>query len=176
MSDTPSPPSSPLAALRERVLRALDRKLRQTSRMSRNGLRFSIFLAGAMGVAVFSLVFSWVADTALAWQRALHTHYTWATLVLLPPGLAALRWLTLRVAPQARGSGIPQVIATQHLPPFGVAQTTLVSFPQALWKIGLTAVALFLGASVGREGPSVQVGAAAMLAWGRKACWSLCCS
>ena len=42
-----------LAALRERVLRALDRKLRQTSRMSRNGLRFSIFLAGAMGVAVF---------------------------------------------------------------------------------------------------------------------------
>ena len=166
MSDTPSPPPSPLAALRERLLRAFDRKLRQTSRMSRNGLRFSIFLAGAMGVAVFSLVFSWVADTALAWQRALHAHYTWAAFVLLPPGLAALRWLTLRVAPQARGSGIPQVIATQHLPPFGVAQTTLVSFPQALWKIGLTAVALFLGASVGREGPSVQVGAAAMLAWG----------
>ncbi|WP_316681853.1 chloride channel protein [Ralstonia flaminis] len=166
MSDTPSPPSSSFAALRDRVLRALDRKLRQTSRMSRNGLRFSIFLAGAMGVAVFSLVFSWVADAALAWQRALHAHYTWAALVLLPPGLAALRWLTLRVAPQARGSGIPQVIATQHLPPFGVAQTTLVSLPQALWKIGLTAVALFLGASVGREGPSVQVGAAAMLAWG----------
>nr|WP_296224404.1 chloride channel protein [Ralstonia sp. UBA689] len=164
MSDAPSPFS--FATLRERLLRAVERKLRQTSRMSRNGLRFTIFLAGAMGVAVFSLVFSWVADTALAWQRALHAHYAWAAFILLPPGLAALRWLTLRLAPQARGSGIPQVIATQHLPPFGMAQTTLVSFPQALWKIGLTAVALFLGASVGREGPSVQVGAAAMLAWG----------
>ncbi|CAJ0680755.1 H(+)/Cl(-) exchange transporter ClcA [Ralstonia mannitolilytica] len=154
------------SAVRVRVLRAFERKLRQASRMSRNGLRFTIFLAGAMGVAVFSLVFSWLADTALAWQRALHTHTAWVAWALLPPGLAAVRWLTLRVAPQARGSGIPQIIATQHLPPFGLAQATLASFPQALWKIALTAVALFLGASVGREGPSVQVGAAAMLAWG----------
>ncbi|CAJ0793114.1 H(+)/Cl(-) exchange transporter ClcA [Ralstonia condita] len=164
MSDAPRP--SPFAMLREQLFRAFERKLRQTSRMSRNGLRFTIFLAGAMGVALFSLVFSWLADTALAWQRALHERHAWAAFALLPPGLAALRWMTLRVAPQARGSGIPQVIATQHLPPFGTAQTTLVSFPQALWKIALTAVALFLGASVGREGPSVQVGAAAMLAWG----------
>ncbi|MEZ0191048.1 chloride channel protein [Ralstonia solanacearum] len=164
MKDAPSP--SPLARLREGLLRLLERKLRQTSRMSRNGLRFTIFLAGAAGVAVFSLLFSWLADTALALQHRLHAHVAWLTFVLLPPGLAALRWLTLRLAPQARGSGIPQVIATQHLPPFGVAQTTLVSFPQALWKIGLTAAALFLGASLGREGPSVQVGAAAMLAWG----------
>ena len=133
--------------------------------MSRNGLRFSIFLAGAMGVAVFSLVFSWVADTALAWQRALHAHYAWAAVVLLPPGLAALRWLTLRVAPQARGSGIPQVLASLALP-YGANKTRLIRLRETLLKIPLTFLAMCAGASVGREGPSVQVGAAVMSAWG----------
>src|SRR5690606_11564286 len=72
---------------------------------------------------------------------------------------------TLRHAPEARGSGIPQVIAAMSMPA-GRAQTTLVSLRQTLWKIVLTAAGLLAGASIGREGPSVQVGAAAMLAWG----------
>src|SRR5690606_23479364 len=42
----------------------------------------------------------------------------------------------------------------------------LVSLSQALWKIPLTFFGLLIGASIGREGPSVQVGAALMLAWG----------
>lgn len=36
-----------------------------------------------------------------------------------------------------------------------------------MWKVLLTTGGLLAGASIGREGPSVQVGAAAMLAWGR---------
>ncbi len=58
------------------------------------------------------------------------------------------------------------MIAAVTLPPAGSAQTVLVSFRQSMWKVVLTAAGLLAGASVGREGPSVQVGAAAMLAWG----------
>jgi len=46
-----------------------------------------------------------------------------------------------------------------------------VSLVQAIWKIPLTFLGLVIGASIGREGPSVQVGAALMLAWGRACKW-----
>lgn len=85
---------------------------------------------------------------------------------MLPLGFAGIRWMTIRLAPQARGSGIPQVIAAMSLPA-GAAQNSLVSPLQSMWKVVLTAAGLLVGASIGREGPSVQVGAAVMLAWGR---------
>lgn len=124
-------------------------------------------MCGASCVALFSLIFAWTAEVALRWNHQLTVATPWLAFVLLPFGLAGLRWLTIRLAPQARGSGIPQVIAAVNLPPSGPAQTVLVSFRQSMWKVLLTTGGLLAGASIGREGPSVQVGAAAMLAWGR---------
>lgn len=176
-SDSPtSPPSadsrsaaetSRLRALRLQARHAARRKTRQVSRISRTSLRYGVFMCGAGGVALFSIVFAYIAELALRWNAQVTTATPWLAFVLLPFGLAALRWLTIRLAPQARGSGIPQVIAAVTLPPDGVAQGVLVSFRQSMWKVLLTTGALMAGASVGREGPSVQVGAAAMLAWGR---------
>ena len=50
--------------------------------------------------------------------------------------------------------------------PYNGYKTKLVEFRQTIWKIPLTFFAMVIGASVGREGPSVQVGAAVMLSWG----------
>lgn len=173
-SPSPSPsPSDPaprrdrLGQLRVHARRAANRKTRQVGRISRTSMRYAAFMCGAAGVALFSMVFAYIAELALRWNASLTTAMPWLAFVMLPIGLAALRWLTIRLAPQARGSGIPQVIAAVTLPPAGVAQTVLVSFRQSMWKVLLTAGALLAGASVGREGPSVQVGAAAMLAWGQ---------
>lgn len=156
-----------LRALRHRARRAAWRKSRQAGRISRTTLRYAVFMCGAGLVALFSLLFAWIAELALEWNRHLTASTPWLAFVMLPFGLAALRWLTVRVAPQARGSGIPQVIAAVTLPPGGAAQTVLVSLRQSMWKVLLTTGGLLAGASIGREGPSVQVGAAAMLAWGR---------
>lgn len=149
-----------------RIRQSLLRKLRHTARLSRHSFRFAVFLGGAAFVALFSLAFAWLAELMLDWNQQLVSAYWWSAILVVPGGFAALRWLTLRMAPQARGSGIPQVIAAMSLPT-GPAQSLLVSLPQSLWKIVLTAGGLLAGASIGREGPSVQVGAAAMLAWGR---------
>lgn len=168
-----NPPSEPaprrdrLGQLRVHARRAAHRKTRQVGRISRTSMRYAVFMCGAGGVALFSMVFAYIAEIALRWNAKLTTATPWLAFVMLPFGLAALRWLTIRLAPQARGSGIPQVIAAVTLPPAGVAQNALVSFRQSMWKVLLTAGALLAGASVGREGPSVQVGAAAMLAWGQ---------
>ena len=144
---------------------SLKKRVRHTRRVSRHSWRIAVFLGGAAIVALFSLGFAWLAEVMLEWNRHItHAHW-WSALLMLPLAFAVIRWLTLRHAPEARGSGIPQVIAAMSMPA-GRAQTTLVSLRQSLWKIVLTAAGLLAGASIGREGPSVQVGAAAMLAWG----------
>ncbi|QUN31760.1 chloride channel protein (plasmid) [Cupriavidus sp. KK10] len=156
-----------LRALRRRARLVTGLKSRHMWRISRTTLRYGVFLCGASCVALFSLIFAWIAEVALRWNHQLTVAMPWLAFVLLPFGLAGLRWLTICLAPQARGSGIPQVIAAVNLPPSGPAQAVLVSFRQSMWKVLLTTGGLLAGASIGREGPSVQIGAAAMLAWGR---------
>lgn len=141
------------------------RKLRQTGRLSRKSLPFALLLSGAALVALTSLGFARMADAALEWNARWVGATPWLAFAILPPGLAAIRWLTMRVAPNAAGSGIPQVIAALSLKS-GEGRRSLVSLAQCLWKIPLTFAGMLLGASIGREGPSVQVGAAVMLAWG----------
>ena len=152
-------------SLRLRFLRKRSRF--HPKRLSRDSIRYAAFLSGAAFVALVSLGFAELAELSLSWNASFVHAYPWAAFLLLPFGFAVLRWLTLRYANQARGSGIPQIIAGMSLPSGSPAQTVLVSLPQAMWKIVLTAGGLLAGASIGREGPSVQVGAAVMCAWGR---------
>jgi H+/Cl- antiporter ClcA len=145
--------------------RLMRRKVRQINRLSRKSLQMLLLLGGAGLVALMSLGFAYLADKALDWNREWVGHSGWLALLVLPFSLAGLRWLTLRFAPNASGSGIPQVIGALSLPP-GPSQSSLVSLAQTLWKIPLAFFGMLAGASIGREGPSVQVGAALMLAWG----------
>jgi CIC family chloride channel protein len=62
-------------------------------------------------------------------------------------------WLVERLAPEASGSGIPQVKAA-----LGFAPVPL-NLRVALVKVGSTLLALGSGLSLGRQGPTVQIGA-----------------
>ena len=66
----------------------------------------------------------------------------------------------------AQGSGIPQAIAARHVKD-ETAWSKLLSLRLTVGKIFLTLLGLAAGASIGREGPTVQVGASIMLAAGR---------
>ncbi|HDR1126851.1 TPA: chloride channel protein [Pasteurella multocida] len=151
--------------LNSKVRYVLHKKLRQTHRISRKSLEFSALLIGAALVALFSLGFAKLADLGLEWNAHWSAQYPLAVWLVLPSGLALLAWFTAKYTPYVAGSGIPQVIAAISLP-HGNNKSRLVAFWQTLWKIPLTFLAMLIGASVGREGPSVQVGAAVMLAWG----------
>jgi H+/Cl- antiporter ClcA len=77
-----------------------------------------------------------------------------------------LAWLTTERLQATRGSGIPQVIAALQLPQAWRDQ--YLSFGIAVAKLGLTVIGLIGGASIGREGPTVHVGAGIMQWVGRR--------
>ncbi len=83
-------------------------------------------------------------------------------LLLTPLLFAAVAYATKRWAAAARGSGIPQIIAAAEVPGSNAAGR-LASFTIGISKMALTLIMLLGGASVGREGPTVQVSAAIMV-------------
>ena len=107
-----------------------------------------------------------LADTAQGWFAAACRLWPYFPFLATPAGFALAVWLTRRFVPSAAGSGIPQVIAAHHMEEVA-ARAGLVSIRGGLAKIGLLALGLLAGASAGREGPTVQVGAAIMFALAR---------
>lgn len=147
-------PAKPWTAAR---FRALMRSRGPTSIRVR---RRVAVLTGAIVVGVVAVLFAKASDAA----SALFEHYArtwrWMPLVSTPLGFVALAWITRRWFPLARGSGIPQVIAARERPDLGTSD--LIAPRTAVAKLFLTIGAVLCGASVGREGPTVQLAAAVM--------------
>jgi H+/Cl- antiporter ClcA len=117
-------------------------------------------LIGAVAIGLADTLFARAADLAGEMFGHFAARYHWAPLVITPLLFAILVWITRRYVPLARGSGIPQVMAAQADPER--ATQGLVSVRTVIGKAGLTLAAVLGGASVGREGPTVQIAAAIM--------------
>ena len=125
-----------------------------------------MFWLGSIVVAVVAIAFASLANEASALFLRLQAPHPWVAFVICPTGLAASFLLTRHLFPGAQGSGIPQVIAAQHMTDRDMI-ARILSPRIAVGKILLTLLGLASGASIGREGPTVQVGASIMHALGR---------
>jgi H+/Cl- antiporter ClcA len=119
-----------------------------------------IAFAAIAGLTV--VAFTWLGEHALAQLSAFQLAYWWGPLFWTPISTAAIVWLTLRFAPGAAGSGIPQVMAALEPQASGNVRQLYVSVKLAVAKIFLTTWGLLAGLSIGREGPSVQIAAGVM--------------
>lgn len=141
--------------------------LRQRRRRLRALRQRAAFWLGALLVGFAALAFTWLADHAYARFVWLLERYPYAPWLVTPAGFALLAWLTQGYLREAKGSGIPQVIACLQLPSNRLRRR-LLSLPIAVAKMVMTVLALLCGASVGREGPTVHIGAALMYNFGRR--------
>jgi H+/Cl- antiporter ClcA len=132
----------------------------------RRWLRRLVFWAGAVLVALVAIGFADLANRASDLFVRIQAPRPWVAFIVCPAGLVACFLLTRHVFPGAQGSGIPQVIATQHMTD-RAAVARVLSPRIAAGKVVLTLLGLCCGASIGREGPTVQVGAAIMHRLGR---------
>lgn len=125
-----------------------------------------LFLFGGLCVGLAAVAMAKLADGAHVVFRWIVSPSPLVALVLTPLGFAVAILLSLRVFPNSQGSGIPQVIAARHTDDPAI-RNALVSLRTAFGKILVMTLGLICGASTGREGPTVQVGAAIMAAVGR---------
>ena len=86
----------------------------------------------------------------------------WRRLLIPVAGALVTGFLLSRYFPNARGSGIPQTKAALFL------RDGFISFRTVLGKFGCSSVSLASGIALGREGPSVHVGAGLASVFGRR--------
>ncbi|HEX3378437.1 MAG TPA: chloride channel protein [Paraburkholderia sp.] len=143
--------SSPFPLRSSSVMRRAKRLWRQ----------YGIFWLGAIAVGLVAVLYARLIDWGYDKFLSVQHRYVWAPLIITPAVAALAVWLTRRFFRGAEGSGIPQVIATLHANSreYGVR---LLSWRILLGKIAVSFLGILGGFTIGREGPTVQVGAALM--------------
>ena len=122
--------------------------------------------SAALAVGGIAIGFARLADLAQAALRALLTTSSLWVWGLAPVGFCGIAWATRRYFRGAEGSGIPQTIYTLR-PEAGPAGAQLLRLQVVVGRMLLAAAGLLCGGSIGREGPTVHVGAVITHAFGR---------
>lgn len=148
--------NNPITIRHLRILRALSRRWR----------RRMIFMAGGLVVGGAAVALALASNEAQDAFRQLLRPYPYAAFLVTPLGFALTVYLTNRFFQNTQGSGIPQAIAARQYESTE-ERNRLVGIRIAIGKVLMTLLGLLVGASTGREGPTVQVGASIMFAIGK---------
>jgi H+/Cl- antiporter ClcA len=127
-----------------------------------------IFAVGGLVVGLLAVGLALCANEVQTLFQTLAKRWPYAPLLITPLGFGLAAFMVRRYFPNTQGSGIPQAIAAKDIDDTQ-ARADLVGPRVAIGKILLTLLGLLVGASTGREGPTVQVGASVMHAMGRLA-------
>jgi len=153
----------------------MERQLRSSLQTLRNKILCTttwkiqlVFWFSAILVGIAATLFAIASEHSHGLFKQILAISPYLPLLVTPLLLVLVAWLTRRFFPGAQGSGIPQSIAALNMSDHG-ARAALLSLRIAVGKILLTLLGLLGGASIGREGPTVHVGAAIMFSFGNLA-------
>jgi len=127
---------------------------------------YGVFWLGAILVGLVAVLYARLIDYGFSYFQSIRHAHAWAPLIITPAISALCVWLTRTYFKGSEGSGIPQVIATLHDSPSELG-SKLLTLKLAAGKILISFLAILGGFTIGREGPTVQVGAAIMFAMRR---------
>lgn len=118
----------------------------------------TVWLAAAVAAGAGAWYFILIEHRAVAFTQAQLELSPYLPALTVAIGMIAISRLRDRVFPGTEGTGIPQAIAALQLSD-DPARTRVLSLRVALGKLVLMTLGLFAGATIGREGPTVQLAA-----------------
>lgn len=131
----------------------------RNEQLKHNLLQAIPFWIGSVITGFFAVMYAKI----FAWgENLLHfimNWNDWLIFIIAPIGFVLSWWLVKEFAPNAKGSGIPQVMAAVELanPKEHKKIRNLLSLKILVFKIISSVVLVIGGGAVGREGPTIQI-------------------
>ena len=166
VSESTPPPSSenpePAAAPRRERPALLQIARYSHSRARRIFLQYGLPWGGALLVGLVAVLYAqWSED---AYELFLHwiQGRSWLAFLITPAMTMIAVYMTRKWFSGSEGSGIPQVIAALHAPPDETLMSRLFGLRVIVGKLVVSLIGFLGGLTIGREGPTVHLGAAIM--------------
>ena len=126
-----------------------------------NWRRRVLFWGGGIAVGLVCVLFAYLCDHAGLKFSALVAEHPYFPFFITPLGFMLIVYIMRNMFDGAEGSGIPQVMAALSVKN-PKRRKHLVSIRIVLGKFVLTIFGFLCGASIGREGPTIQLSASIM--------------
>ncbi len=125
-------------------------------------LQFGLPWGGALLVGLVAVLYARWSNDAYELFLGWIAGRPWLAFLITPAFTVLAVFLTRRWFSGSEGSGIPQVIAALHAPPDKTLMSRLFGLRVIAGKILVSLLGFLSGMTIGREGPTVHIGAAIM--------------
>ncbi|WP_426478791.1 chloride channel protein [Chryseobacterium sp. CBSDS_008] len=131
----------------------------RNEQLKHNLLQAIPFWIGSVITGFFAVIYAQVFAWGENLMNFIFNWHAWMIFIIAPIGFVLSWWLVKEFAPNAKGSGIPQVMAAVELanPKEHRKIRSLLSLKIIFFKILSSVVLVIGGGAVGREGPTIQI-------------------
>ena len=131
----------------------------RNERLKENLLQAVPFWIGSIITGIIAVLYAQIFAFGEHTLNKILNWHLWMIFIIAPAGFVLSWWLVKKYAPFAKGSGIPQVMASVELanPKDNHLIHKLLSFRIIIIKILSSFVLVSSGGAIGREGPTIQI-------------------